>query len=133
MTDFGRDTLCLDSLRTGRYATGVRLVAQRCYHRLTTPRGTLRGGQHERNFGIDLVGMCGAAITTQLEAAIGPRVRNELLKDEQVLTVDVDVSVSGGDLDRTWTIAVDAQTAEGPFQLVLAVAGVTVEIMGLAA
>ena len=132
-TDFGRDTLCQDSLKPGRYATKARLVGQRCYHRLITPRGLLRGGADEANFGLDLAGMCGAAVTPELEAAIGPRVKAELMKDAQVESVAVDVVKSGTPLERTWTITIDAKTAEGPFELVLAVADVTVEILGLAA
>jgi len=126
---FGRDTLCLDTLKTGRYATGKRVVAQRCYHRLITPRGMLRGGADEQNFGIDLPGMCGGAVTTELEAAIGPRVKNELLKDPQVETVSVSVEKSGTVLDRTWTITVSATTAAGPFELVLEVDSVTVKLL----
>ena len=77
--------------------------------------------------------MCGAANTPELEAAIGPRVKAELLKDAQVEAVTVNVVPSGGALDRTWAITIDAQTAVGPFELVLAVGDVTVEILGLAA
>ena len=128
-TDWGRDTLCLDSLKPGRYATGPKLVAQRCYHRLITPRGTLRGGPDEDNFGLDLAAMCGAAVSPELEAAIGPRVQSELLKDPQVESVTVDVVPSGTELERTWAITVTAQTAVGPFEMVLAVADVTVELL----
>ena len=43
MTDFGFDTSCTTALRTGRFSSGPRLVAEACFRRLSTLRGTLRG------------------------------------------------------------------------------------------
>ncbi len=132
MTDFGRDTLCLDSLRPGRYATGWRLLAQRCYHRLITPRGSLRGGEDEANFGLDLGELLGDADSPALRASIPGRIANELQKDPEVDTVDVTVdvlTVAPGEL--RWTITISVTSALGPFDLVLAVSGVTVELVGL--
>lgn len=131
MTDYGRDTLCLDSQRTGRYARGIRLVDQRCYHRLITPRGTLHGGPDEGNFGLDLAGMCGAAVTPELEAAIGPRIDNELRKDPQVETTKTIVESSTVRGQTSWTITIEIDSAYGPFELVLGVSGVTVELLNL--
>jgi hypothetical protein len=132
-TDFGTDTLCLDSLRTGRRVTGVRRVAQRCYHRLITPRGMLRGGVDEGNFGLDLASLCGSAVTAELESAIGPRIRTELKKDPQVDTVDVDVVSTTVAGVVSWVITISATTAAGPFRLVVGVSDVTVELLGLEA
>lgn len=133
MTDYGRDTWCLDSLQTGRYVHGIRRVAQRCYHRLITPQGMLRGGVDERNFGLDLSGMIGSATSPQLEAALGPRIRNELLKDPEVESVDVNVTASQSGPERSWTIKISGKAAAGPFQLVLAVSGVTLTLLKLEA
>lgn len=129
---YGTDTMCIDSLRTGRFARGLAVLAQRDYHRLCTPQGTLRGGPNEKNFGLDLAGMCGAAITTALEASIPQRVKNELLKDPQNKAVDVHVrrsDLGGGDVQ--WTVTVDVDAAVGSFSLVLGVSGVTVELLDL--
>lgn len=126
-TNFGRDTLCVDSRKTGRYASGKRLLAQRLVHRLTTRKGQLRGGVAERNFGLYLPGLVGATIDTALSGTIGPRIKNELLRDEQVYAVDVTVtpSVSAGVV--TWTIEIAVESAVGPFALVLTVDQVTVK------
>ncbi len=70
MVDFGREISCTDSLKTGRFSTGARLVAEAAYRRLTTPRGTLRGGEEEANYGIDLTEMCGATNVKLLQASL---------------------------------------------------------------
>lgn len=132
MTDYGRDVYCLDSLRTGRWATGVRVVAQRCYHRLITRRGQLRGGEDEADFGYDVAGLVGH--TNKSIAAIQGEIRNELRKDPQVLdaavTVTRTVAANGS---AAYAIEVDCTTDAGPFSLVLAVSDVTVQLVGLEA
>jgi hypothetical protein len=131
-TDFGRDTLCLDSLRTGRSVTGVRRVAQNCYHRLITPRGTLRGGADEGNFGLDLAGKVGSAVTQALQMALPGQIDNELRKDPRVLSTTVAIvwtTTTAGEVSAE--IAIEVQTAAGPFELVLAVDGVSAKIVRL--
>ena len=131
-TDFGRDTWCRDSLRTGRYATGVELVAQAVYHRLITVRGTLRGGEEEANYGLgleDLVGFVGDV--DLLKLTLPGRIRQELLKDERILDAAATVIASSDGPAITLTITIECSTAEGPFRLVLAVGDVTVELVGL--
>jgi len=123
-TDFGRDTYCADSLRTGRYASGAVLVGQRCYHRLITPRGMLRGGEEERNFGLDLAGKIGHGVTKNEEAALPGQIQNELRKDAEVLEVSTRISsVKDSAGAVSWTIAISGTTAVGPFELVMGIAG----------
>jgi len=131
MTDFGRDLYCLDSIQTGRLASGLLLLGQRCYHRLITPKGACRGSAGALDAGIDLPGMVGASNTVELQNAMPTRIANELLKEEQVeaVTVDMESEVDGPDVSWTFTILV--QSAQGPFRLVLAVADVTVELLQL--
>jgi hypothetical protein len=128
---FGRDTFCVDSLRTGRFATGVRLVAQNAYHRLTTPRGQLRGGEEEQDYGLDLSEMIGGVASDADALAVQHRVRNELQKDERIGDVTVSVLVVRDAIATEYQITVVAQTAEGPFTLVVRVADVTVELLRL--
>lgn len=130
-TSYGRDVWCDDSLRTGRYATGVRLVAQNAYHRLTTPRGMLRGGEDEANYGLDLVGLVGTAESTGLAAALPGKIQNELLKDERIEEVRATVTRSQDGPAVTYEIEIEADTSEGPFELVLSVADVTVALLKL--
>jgi len=132
MTDFGRDTLCTDALRTGRYVTGVRLIAQRQYHALTTPRGALCGDERHRNFGDDLGELVGSDVGPALDAAIRAKVNRAASLDEAVRTATATIkSTQAG--DGTWTTRVEVayDTNEGPFTLVFAtIADVTAADLG---
>ncbi len=130
-TEFGKDTSCSSELRTGRYAKGVRLVAESYYRRLTTPRGTLRGGEEEANFGLDLVGKLGSASTKRDAAALPGQIQSELMKDERTLSVDVTVAESVDGPSTSWVVTVEASTTEGPFTLQLSVDDVSVDLLGI--
>ncbi len=127
----GRDTYCVESLQPGRTARGTQLVAQRCYHRLITPRGDLLGGDDEANFGLDLAGFVGSNDDREVESMLPVKVRNELLKDPMVEGVTV-TAVRTEDAGRiTWTLTVRVVSGEGPFELIVAVSDVTVELLGV--
>ena len=107
MINFGRDVLCITSLRTGRWATDVAVVAQRFFHALTTPRGALQGDEHHANFGDDLtecVGMPGGAVA---EAAIRSKVARAASLDDAIRAVTTTM-VSSQDDSGDWTHAVTA-------------------------
>lgn len=127
----GRDTYCLDSLQPGRWARGTSLVAQRLYHRLSTPKGDLRGGEDEADFGVDLAGYVGQNDPRTLDTALPVRVKNELLKDPAVDVVKVTASrtVAGGEV--AWQLTVQAETTAGDVELIVAVSSVTVELLGV--
>ena len=131
--DYGYDTSCTDSLRTGRFSTGVRLVAEAIYRRLITPRGALRGGDDEANYGFDLVGKLGHTVSASEIAALPGQVESEILKDERIESAEVSVSSVTKGPSVSWTIAVSATTALGQFQLVLSVNDVTAELLSIAA
>lgn len=130
-TTFGKDISCGASLKSGRFVSGVRLVAEAAYRRLTTPRGTLRGGEEEANYGFDLTEVIGAVTTRGAIAALSGRIRNELLKDERIDDVKVTI------VDRTFGVAFEYEilvagtTSEGPFALQLSATDVTVELIGI--
>lgn len=131
MTEFGREMSCTDAIRPGRYVTGVRVVGEAAYRRLTTPRGVLRGGENEEIYGLDLTEMIGAMSSSDLTASLPGRIENELLKDERIESADVTiVSVIEGPT-TTLTITVECVTAEGPFSLQVAASEVTVELLSL--
>lgn len=132
MSNFGKDTSCVSSVRTGRYVNGLRLVAESVFRRLTTPRGMLLGGEDEENFGLDLTELIGSASTTADAAALPGRIRSELLKDERIESVDVNVvsTVRAGAV--SYIITIEAFTSLGPFTLTLAASDVTVSLVGLA-
>lgn len=129
--DLGRDTTCAASLGSGRFATGVRLVAEACYRRLTTPRGMLRGGEDEANYGLDLTALCGSTNPKAAAASLPGRIDSELRKDERVESVDVEVLVTTVGGLATFTITVGVVTSAGPFTLKVLASSVTVELLGI--
>lgn len=132
-TSFGRDTSCTDSLRTGRFASGVRLVAEACYRRLTTPRGKLRGGEEEANYGFDLNDLVGSTASTSDEAALPGKIESELAKDPRVESVAVTVLATRTGPATTFQIAVEVVTGAGPFTLNIGISEVSVELLGIQA
>lgn len=130
-TNFGRDTSCTTSLKTGRFVVGTRLVAEAIYRRLTTPRGMLRGGEEEANYGLDLCGLVGTTDPIATAASLPGRIQAELLKDERIESVSVSVVplVEGPSVSFTITIA--AVTGAGPFTLTLRASSVSVELLGV--
>lgn len=125
----GRDTYCLDELRPGRWATGTLLVAQRLYHRLITPRGALLGGEDEANFGVDLAGFVGSTEGSTLDSRLPGVIRNELLKDPAVESVDVRAERTTDAGRTSWTIEIEAVTTEGTVELIVAVSDVSVDLL----
>lgn len=132
-TDLGRDTSCTDEIKTGRFVTGARLVAQAAYRRITTPRGSLRGGEEEANYGIDITALCGRTNPKATAAALPGRIRNELAKDQRIGAMTIDVLVTTVGASTSFQVTISAATAEGPFELVLLASSVSVELLGIAA
>lgn len=131
MTNFGRDVSCTTSLRTGRYATGGRLVAEAAYRRLSTPRGKLRGGDDEANYGFDLSEQIGAVASNADALALGGRIRSELRKDPRIESVTATVTATRAGPSTTYVVTVQAKTSEGPFTLAVSVDEVSVELLGI--
>lgn len=132
MTDFGTDTYCLDSIQTGRYASGSTLIGQRLYHALITPRGALLGGPEEESFGEDLSDLVGSPAGIESERAIREKVQRAASKDEEILKVSTQIQTT---IEPTGAVSHDVQivadTAAGPFNLVLSINELSVELVGL--
>jgi hypothetical protein len=128
-TDLGRDIGCTTGLRTGRFVTKGRLVGEAAYRRLTTPRGMLRD---DLDYGLDLTEMIGSANPRATAAALPGQIKSELLKDQRIVSVDADVTVSTSGPATTFTIDIRAETTLGPFTLALLASDVTVELLGIA-
>ena len=133
MVDFGKDVSCLRVLRTGRLVTGVQLVAEACYRRLTTPRGMLRGGEDEANYGEDLSQLVGSTDAKTAAATLPAKISAELSKDQRVLSVAVDVLTIVDGAETSFEITINVGTAGGPFELQIAVSAVSVELLGITA
>jgi hypothetical protein len=131
VTDFGRDLSCTDSLRTARYVSGARLVAEAAYRRLITPRGALRGGEEEATYGLDLVELVGSVASPAEAASLAGRIEAELLKDDRIASVEVTVTPTTTGPATAYAVAIRATTDAGPFDLTLSVDDVTVESLGL--
>jgi hypothetical protein len=91
---YGQDTWCGERLVTGRLARGAQVVILALYRRLITPRGTLRGGDDEDAYGIDLAGYIGAVGYDNAVAAIPGIIRSEFLKDARVADVSIDATIT---------------------------------------
>lgn len=130
-TETGKDVSCTGSLRTGRFVSGLRLVAEAAYRRLTTPRGMLRGGEQELNYGLDLTELIGATDPRTLVAMLPGRIRAELLKDPRIAAVEVSVLDTTRGPMTSLDITIEATTAEGPFTLQVRASAVTVELLGI--
>ena len=130
-TNFGRDVSCTDSMRSGRYATGVRLVAEACYRRLTTPRGMLYGGEEEQNYGLDITSLVGTSSAKADAASLPGRIEAELRKDERIDTVKVTIDEIATAGEISWVVTIDVVTAEGPFALQIGVSEVTAQLLGI--
>lgn len=129
--NYGRDISCTSGIRSGRYATGVRLVAESAYRRLTTPRGMLRGGEEERNFGIDLSERIGAIASPADAASLPGQIAAELRKDERVEHVETTVVQKREAGLVSYLITIEAVTGAGPFTLRLSADAVTTELLGI--
>ena len=133
VSGFGKDTSCTTVLRPGQFVTGPRLVAEAAFRRLTTPRGMLRGGEEEANYGLDLLDMIGAVSSKSDAIALGGKIRNELLKDERIESVDASVLLTRDGPASTLEITVEAVTREGPFALTISVDEVSVQLLNISA
>lgn len=133
-TGFGTDSHCYDAIRTGRLVSGLELLAQAIYRRLTTPRGTLDDGDEGLVYGLDLFDFVGTLGTDEAVAAIPDVIAAEVLKDDRIERVEVSASVErSSDGLVTVIVDIDAFPADQsqPFTLTLAVSDVTVELIGV--
>lgn len=130
-SSFGRDLSCTTTLRSSRFARGVRLVAEAAYRRITTRRGTLLGGQDEANYGIDIGDGIGSSNAESYAAALPGRVEAELEKDDRIQATRATATVvATGPLVRI-LLRVACETSDGPFTLTLDVAEAGVAILGI--
>lgn len=131
---YGQDIWCAGHLVTGRLDRGPGLVARALYRRLITSRGTLRGGDEEAAYGLDLAEYVGAVGYEVALAALPGLVRAECLKDDRVADVAVTATQA---IDSSGlvsiTLAIDAVLVDEAetFALTLSVDDVTVSILAL--
>lgn len=130
---YGVEVWCTDSRVCGRYARGRVLVAQALYRRLITPRGTLRGGDEERAYGLDVAGYVGAVGIRTAVAALPGLVRGELLKDDRVADVQVTATAeerTDGTAAVTLEMSVLLLDEDESFTLTLSASALTLDVIG---
>lgn len=131
---YGFDSWCFDELQTGRMVSGAELVAQAIYRRLTTPRGTLRGGEEESVYGLDLLDFVGQVGSQAALDALPDVVEAEVLKDDRVLTCDVECTPTtdtDGTVAIVMTVTATLRDDSDQFILTLSVDDVSVTVVGV--
>jgi phage baseplate assembly protein W len=124
-TDLGTDVSATDTLDPNfTLVTGTRVVAEACFRRLTTERGSL---WYAPDYGTDVREMMLAKMDQRRLDAWRSKIEAEVRKDQRVDTVSA--SIAFDPRTEIAKVSVAATTAAGPFDLVLAVSGVTVELL----
>jgi len=129
---FGRDLSCRTRLLTTRLVGGRVLLTDSIMRRLSTPRGTLYGGDEESAYGIDLAAYVGAVGPAVAAAAMPGVVESELMKDPRIAAVVATATRSTTtdgvrvELRLRITPASELET----FDLTLAVSAVSVDLIG---
>lgn len=131
---FGTDLWCYDSLQTARLASGVELVAQAIYRRLTTARGTLDDGDDGQVYGTDVSDFVGMVGPDNAVDALPDVVVAEILKDDRVERADVSASIArdtAGLATVTLEIECTLVDAGESFTLTLGVSDVSTALLGV--
>lgn len=130
---FGTDIWCTDTLKPGVLARGATLVAQAAFGRLITARGTLRGGEEESRYGLDIAGYVGAVGDAAALLALPALIPPELLKDERIASCRAEAALSTNANGTSIVIKVFAtlQDETSNFTLTLGVDSVSAELLGL--
>ncbi len=105
-------------------ATGKLNLAYALCRRFNTPRGSLFPWP---DYGMYLPGYVEKSIRSGDESTIRGAIIGECEKDPRVQTADVDLTFSFE--RRTLTVKITIETADGPFELVLAATSLTVELL----
>lgn len=130
-TNLGTEMSCTRGIRTGRFVSGARVVAEALFRRVTTPRGMLRGSEEEDNYGIDLADLVGSVESDADVASLPGRIRAECSKEDRAANVVVDVLRTVNGPSVTYRITIAADTADGPFALVVGVDELTVDLLDI--
>lgn len=118
-TFFGSDFYCItDVTPIDKLVTDPsQLIAQRLARRLQVQRGALQAISDDPDFGFDLRSLLNAKLGPNSINVYTSQVQAEVLKDEQVQSADVQMSLNNGIL----TVSINGVAASGPFQLTVSV------------
>lgn len=124
--DFGTDLSCVDDIASdGRVVSGFRVVAEAIARRWLCPRGRLIGYP---NYGYDLTQFVNADLDARDLDELQSGAAAEAEKDERVERCVVTATLQD---DGTLEVVGAVTTAQGPFQLVVAVSSVTLTLLSV--
>lgn len=126
-TFYGSDSYCLTDvgLIDLQVTNPVQLIGQRIARRLQTPRGALAAISDDPNFGWDVRQYINAKMGPSDIAIAQAQISGECLKDEQVQSAVVSMTLSGGSM----TLDIKLVSSVGPFTLTLNVDQLTVALV----
>lgn len=125
--DLGTDiNLVTDLAGVWGLALGPTNLINALLRRLSTPRGGLF---YDPDYGYDLMSQVNSAITESDIETMNGSIVDELRKDSRVLSVTVGLVFTFA--TKTLQVTISIETADGPFDLVLAASAVTVELLSI--
>ncbi len=128
-SDYGIDVSCVDDIDpTFGLVRGPTAVAQALARRFITPRGGLH---YDGTYGYDLRSHLNASVDAGDEFLMASAVEAQCEQDERVSSASASVAYDAQ--TETLRVAIHADGDEGPFELVLRVSAVTVEILSIRA
>ncbi len=126
MTDYGTDISTFPDLDPNfTVKSGPAVVAEAVARRLMTPNG---GGLfYDESYGFDLRSYLNGALTTKTQSYVSSVVEQQALLDERV--VDASANVTLNSATGKLRVDLNIETGDGPFELVLAISAVGIEIL----
>lgn len=123
--DFGTDVSCTDDLDPYFTLVSGRLaLAQACYRRLTTRRGSL---PFHPEYGLDLRSYLSQALTPAKIFEINSAIAAELRKDERITRAIV--RTTSVEQAASFVCRIELVTAKGPFKFTIRADQVTVALL----
>lgn len=132
VTDFGTDVSVGDDLtRVWNLASGMDNLALAVYRRITTPEGALDeiDGDDEPYECIDIRAYVNARLSEVKLAQLRGRLAAVIENEERITSVTPEVAFDFA--SDTLTIKIDGETDDGPFELVFAASGATVDLLSV--
>lgn len=128
-SDYGVDLDILTDTRASlSLAAGLRNIGNAIARRVTTPRGTLF---YDLDYGFDVRAFLNAGFTIDQLSRLQAQISTEVEKDPRVDSADVTLSP---DIEnQKMTITIRLELATGPFELILGVSALTVDLLELRA
>lgn len=126
-TDYGSDVACVTDIDPAfAMVSGPTAVAQAIARRLITPRGGLH---YDGTYGYDLRQHLNGSIEDGDTFVVASSVETQCEQDERVRSASARVTYDA--LTETLRVTIALVLDDGPFELVLGVSAVTVEVLSL--